>query len=56
LAKELNEYSLRFFDGVGQHPAGDWPAEPSYFALGLSREAGRAQKPSATFFGENVAW
>ena len=42
LAKDLNQRSLTFFEGVGKHPSGDWPAEPSYFVLGLSLEAAKA--------------
>jgi sugar phosphate isomerase/epimerase len=42
LAKELNQRNLTFFDGIGKHPSGDWPAESSYFVLGLSLEAAKA--------------
>ena len=41
LAKDLSKRNLTFFDGVGKHPSGDWPAEPSYFVLGLSLEAAK---------------
>ena len=36
LARELTRLGLTFFDGVGRHPAGGWPAEPGYLALGLA--------------------
>lgn len=42
LAQELNQRNLRFFDGIGKHPSGDWPAEPGYFVLGLSLEAAKS--------------
>lgn len=42
LEKELNRRNLTFFDGIGKHPSGEWAAEPSYFALGLSLEAAKA--------------
>jgi len=41
LQKELQLRSLTFFAGIGKHPSGDWPAEPSYFVMGLSREAAK---------------
>ena len=42
LARELNQLGLTFFDGVGRHPAGGWPEEPGYLALGLSLTAAKA--------------
>jgi sugar phosphate isomerase/epimerase len=42
LAKELNRRSLTFIDGIGKHSSGEWPAEASYFVLGLSLEAAKA--------------
>jgi hypothetical protein len=42
LAKELRNRSLKFLDGVGEHPSGDWPSEASYLVLGLSLEAAKS--------------
>ena len=42
LASELKFRSLIFVQGLGQHPSGDWPAEPSYLVFGVSREAAKA--------------
>lgn len=54
LAKELNGRHLTFFDGIGKHPSGKWPAEPSYFVLGLSLEAAKALGKK---YGQNaVVW
>jgi len=36
LAQELVQRGLTFFDGIGRHPAGGWPAETSFLVLGLS--------------------
>ncbi len=42
LATELKRRNLNFFDGVGQHPSGDWPGEPSFLVLGLALEAAKS--------------
>ena len=42
LAGELKFRSLPFVDGAGQHPSNQWPAEPSFLVLGVSREAAKA--------------
>lgn len=42
LASELKFRSLIFVDGLGLHPSGNWPAEPSYLVFGVSREAAKA--------------
>ncbi len=39
LSEELTLKGLRFISGVGQHPSGQWPGEPSFLILGLSLEA-----------------
>ena len=41
LAKELSQHSLICFDGVGRHPQGGWPEEPSFFVMGLSLDASK---------------
>ena len=38
---ELKRRSLRFYEGLGQHPSGQWPGEPSFLVLGLSLEAAK---------------
>jgi len=42
LAAELKHRSLSYLEGVGQHPSGDWPREPSLLALGLALEAAKS--------------
>lgn len=41
LVKDLNNRSLGFLPGIGQHPSNQWPGEPSYLILGLSLEAAK---------------
>lgn len=41
-AIELRQRSLKFVEGVGQHPSGQWPGEASYLIWGLSLEAAKA--------------
>ena len=41
LAAELNGMALTAIEGAGVDPAGAWPAEKSFFALGVDREAAR---------------
>jgi hypothetical protein len=42
LRQELAKRGLKCYDGVGQHPSGQWPGEPSLLILGLSKEAALA--------------
>ena len=35
LADQLGLMKLRFIEGIGEHPSGTWPAEPSFLVLGL---------------------
>ena len=42
LAAELKRRGLCFFAGVGQHPSGNWPGEPSFLVLGLALEAAKS--------------
>ncbi len=42
LAKELTLRSLDFVEGVGRHPSGDWPGEPSFLVFGLELEAAKS--------------
>lgn len=41
LANEFQQRSLIFFDGIGAHPSGGWPDEPSFFVLGLPLETAK---------------
>lgn len=42
LASELRGRGLVVVEGIGQHPTGDWPGEPSFLVLGLEREAAKS--------------
>lgn len=42
LAKEISQRGLKYLDGVGQHPTGGWPGEPSFLVLGLELEAAKS--------------
>lgn len=35
LAEELSGRGLRFIEGMGVHPSGEWPGEPSFLIFGL---------------------
>jgi hypothetical protein len=39
LEADLKKRSLNFIDGIGQHPSGDWPGEPSVLVLDLDLAA-----------------
>ncbi len=54
LAKELTRRSLDFVEGVGQHPSGDWPGEPSFLVLGLALEA--AKSLGITYDQNAIIW
>jgi len=38
---ELTRRKLPFLEGVGKHPSGSWPEEPSYLVLSVSLEAAK---------------
>jgi hypothetical protein len=42
LLQALRMRSLRWIDGIGQHPNNQWPGEPSVLILGLSLAAAKA--------------
>ena len=42
LASQLKHQDLFFIDGIGQHLSNQWPGEPSFLVLGISREAAKA--------------
>jgi hypothetical protein len=54
LAQELTLQGRRPFPGIGQHPTGDWPGEPSYWVPGLIREA--AQNLGTRFQQNAIIW
>ena len=39
LEERLHELSVSFLQGMGEDPLGEWAGEPSFLALGISREA-----------------
>jgi hypothetical protein len=41
LGRDLQRRGLKFFQGEGKHPVGDWPGEASYLILGLSLVAAK---------------
>ncbi len=41
LGRELGPLSLASIDGIGQHPANQWPGEASYLVFGLTLEAAK---------------
>lgn len=38
----LKQREFVFLEGIGKHPAGDWPGEPGFLVLGISLETARA--------------
>jgi hypothetical protein len=38
---ELHREGLRFIEGMGEHPSGQWPGEPSFLILGLPLDAAK---------------
>jgi hypothetical protein len=42
LMADLRGRSLTVLEGVGQHPSGNWPGEPSFLVLGLDLEAAKS--------------
>ena len=54
LAQELTVQGRLAIPGIGQHPTGDWPGEPSYWVPGLTREA--AQKLGVQFQQNAIIW
>lgn len=51
LEMEIRQRGLTLIPGIGQHPSGKWPGEPSFLILGISLEAakslGRSYKQNA---------
>ncbi len=42
LATDIQSRGLTFFKGIGQHPSGEWPGEPSFLVLGIALEAAKS--------------
>ena len=54
LIERINEAGLRFIDGVGQDPSGQWPGEPSLLVLGMPRQD--AIRLGAEFGQNAIVW
>jgi hypothetical protein len=54
LAAELSRQGLLMIPGVGQHPAGAWPGEPSYLIFGVTRTA--TQELGRQFEQNAILW
>ena len=54
LRDELNLRSLKFINGFGQDPIGQWPGEDSFLVLGISLEA--SKKLGAQFEQNAIVW
>ena len=54
LAQELTELRVKVIDGIGQHPSGEWPGEPSFLVLGLSLDA--AKELGARYEQNAIIW
>ncbi len=42
LATDIQNRGLIFFEGMGKHPSGEWPGEPSFLVLGIALEAAKS--------------
>ena len=54
LIERINKAGLRFIDGVGQDPSGQWPGEPSLLVLGMPRH--EAIRLGAEFGQNAIVW
>jgi hypothetical protein len=54
LAEELTRQGRPAIPGIGRHPTGNWPGEPSYWVPGLTREA--AQNLGTQFQQNAIIW
>lgn len=54
LKRELITHSLKFLDGFGQDPAGEWAGEDSFLVLGIGLEA--AKKLGNQFEQNAIVW
>ena len=42
LERDLKEQTLVIWGGIGQHPSGLWPGEPSFLVMGISIDEAQA--------------
>lgn len=54
LRRELDLRSLKYIEGVGQHPSNQWPGEVSYLVFGLGLEA--AKNLGSKFEQNAIVW
>jgi hypothetical protein len=54
LAAQITRQGHPAIAGIGQHPTCDWPPEPSYLVLGISRDA--AQRLGQRFEQNAILW
>ncbi len=54
LAAELSRQRYVAIDGIGRHPTGEWPPEPSFLVPGLTRSA--AQQFGRQFEQNAIIW
>jgi len=54
LKRALKDEQIIFYEGIGENPAGEWPSEPSVFALGLSHE--KASSIGRAFNQNAIVW
>jgi hypothetical protein len=54
LKHTLKDEQIIFYEGIGENPAGEWPSEPSVFALGLSHE--KASSIGRAFNQNAIVW
>lgn len=58
LSIEIEHSGLKYFSGIGQHPSGVWPGEPSFLVLGIPLESARGlgirfEQNAIVWIGEN---
>ena len=59
LQLELTRRNLPFLEGIGKHPSGSWPEEPSYLVLSVSLEAAKTigkqyEQNALVWYGANT--
>ncbi len=59
LKNVINKGGWAWIEGAGQDPSGEWPAEPSYLVMGISRDEAcslaRQFNQNAFVFADNLA-
>jgi len=54
LAEQLRRMGLRFIEGIGEHPSGTWPGEPSFLVPGMTLSD--AKQLGATHGQNAIVW